>query len=163
MIRLLLCLGVALALCVSPATAQDNEFVSTSGNFEFKLRNGLEFSGFMTDKSTIDLLVAGQEVKVPVPLVESIQFGEDDATRLQMQLNNGDSLSGQIMPSKLDVVAEWGTLKVNSAALAQMTRANPPTPPETETVRPRRPRRPASRTTNSTAVVPASPTRTGGN
>lgn len=150
--RLFMALGLALAVCMSAASAQeDTKSQTTSGKFNFRLRNGTEMSGYMTEQSTINLLVAGLELKVPVPLVESIRFDNNDMSRIRMQLNNGDSLSGQIMPSQLGVMADWGTLKINSQALVQVSRVAVPAP------------RRAATTANTSAVVPASPASTGNN
>jgi hypothetical protein len=125
----LMALCCALTYSTLPLTAQESDdATSVGGKFDFRLRNGKEFTGYMMEKATVNLVVAGIELNVPIPLVESMKFDDKDIGRVRMQLSNGDSLSGQFVPGQLGVMADWGTLKINNGSLDSVTRAKMPAP-----------------------------------
>ncbi len=97
--------------------------IATSGSFTFRLSIGKEITGYTMDKASAKIILAGSELDVPMNLVESIRFEPANSGRVRVELSNGDSLSGQLVPGQFEVVADWGKVKINSGSLAEIQRA----------------------------------------
>lgn len=106
--------------CLADQDSSD-PVIATSGTFSFRLSNGKEITGYTTDDASAKMILAGTELKVPLSLVETVRFNASDA-RVKVDLSNGDSLTGQLIPGQFEVVADWGKAKINSSALSQITR-----------------------------------------
>lgn len=100
----------------------DEEEATSSAMYKFRMTQGQQFDGFMIGDAELDVLIGGLELKVPVQLVRQLDFSptQEGRIRIQLQLNNDDRLTGEIVPSRLDVTTSWGSMKLNSAALKSL-------------------------------------------
>jgi hypothetical protein len=117
---------LCLAWLVAPLSADEPaaEAIATSGSFMFRLSNGKEITGYTVDEAAAKMILAGNELKLPMNLVESIRFEAANQSRVRVELSNGDSLSGQLVPGQFEVVADWGKAKINSSSLSEIRRVN---------------------------------------
>ncbi len=116
-------LGLLWLVVPCPADeSSDGKVIATSGTFAFRLSNGKELTGYTGEDAAAKIILAGNELNVPLSLVESIRFNSGNDGRVRVELSNGDSVSGQLVPGIFEVVADWGKAKINSSSLSQISR-----------------------------------------
>ena len=103
--------------------AEETQVIQATGSpFQFELRNGKRFTGFIDASNDVKLLIIGNEIKLPPNAIRSISFDSGNQGRVRVALMNGDGLSGQLMDGRFSVMADWGELKINNNALMRVTR-----------------------------------------
>ena len=95
---------------------------ATGSPFQFQLRNGKRFTGYIDASNDVKLLIIGNQIKLPPNAIRSISFDGGSQGRVRVALMNGDGLSGQLMEGQFKVMAEWGELKINNNALTRVNR-----------------------------------------
>ena len=96
------------------------EPVPTVDTFVFRLRNGKEFKGFMGEKASFTMVVADTKVTIPAYKIQSIKFDANNVGKAFLRLRDGDSISAQIVPAVAELTADWGSLSLNTDAVASM-------------------------------------------
>ena len=105
---------------IEPVVAEPNEKEPQADKFTFRLKNGKEFSGFLDEKAAITMLVADTKVEIPVYKVQALQFDPNDPGKATVQLRDRNSITAQIVPATIELLADWGKVSLNTSSLSTM-------------------------------------------
>jgi hypothetical protein len=108
----------AEASAAEPAVVAAKE--PAADKFTFRLKNGKEFSGFLDEKASVTMLVADTKVDIPLYKIQQLKFDINRPGAATVQLRDRDSISSQLVPAVIELVAEWGTISLNTDSISSM-------------------------------------------
>ncbi len=84
---------------------------------KIKLKKGLAVEGIPFELDNVKVNGLFGQLSIPLQSIAGIHFGDTETT---VELNNGDSLTGDVPLSEIRVVTEWGECKVNTPYVASI-------------------------------------------
>ena len=93
-------------------------------SFVFRMSNNKFIQGVPVKLPSIDVVILGTKVPVPMDAIMGIRFPEAEGAKASIALKNGEVYSGDVQMPEVRLAVEWGEAKIKSGLLRSMVRSN---------------------------------------